>query len=241
MNSNPRFDLKLWPIQSRKCPGSKGFRQNGNSWFMIRRLLPWLLLLPLVGYADEAVLADLLVRIRHIGPVELRYEETRKLELAASPVLAEGRMYSGADGSLVKLQLSPRRIVMAIAEGRMLYFDPEEGRHDSVPLDQAGPAAAQITVFRSLLQGHAEELRPAYEFEPEVRGRHWSLRLTPKPGGNGEEVPSIEISGDEEGRRQRVLIRQPDGETTEYRLEQAGEGQNVEDIIQSLLREAAGE
>lgn len=205
----------------------------------MRKLLPLLCLLSSPGFADETGLADLLGRIRHAGPVELRYEETRKLELATSPVQAQGHMYSGADGSLVKLQLSPKRIVMAIAEGRMLYFDSQENRHDSVSLDQAGVAGTQITVFRSLLQGHAEDLRSSYEFSPTIQGKRWSVRLKPK--AEGDEMPSLEISGEEASRKQRVLIRQPDGESTEYHLEQTGEGPQVEETIRRLLREAAGE
>lgn len=201
----------------------------------------WALFVPLSSpsLADEAMLDNVLTRIRREGPVELRYEETRTLELAASPVRAQGRMYSGADGSLVKLQLSPKRVVMALAEGRMLYFDHGEGRHDSVSLEQAGPAAAQIMVFRSLLQGHVEDLRPSYEFSPLVQGKRWSLRLRPKAGD--AEMPSLDISGEEESRRQRVFIQQPDGESIDYRLEQTGEGQPVEETLRSLLREAAGE
>ena len=77
----------------------------------------WLLLVlwPMAGFTNEAGLAELLGRIRHNGSAEFRYEEIRKLELASSPWNGQGYMLSGADGSLVKLQLQPTRVIMVIS------------------------------------------------------------------------------------------------------------------------------
>ncbi len=199
------------------------------------------LAMPFAGLADEAGLADLLGRIRQTGSAEFRYEETRKLELSSSPVQAQGYMLSGADGSLVKLQLLPKRVIMAIAEGRMVYWDTEQKQRHTVALGQAGQMAGQITVFRSILQGQAEELQQSYDFAPEKHGKLWVLRVSPKPGLSDEDAPSIEISGGEDGRKRQILIRQPDGESTEYRMEKTDEGQHLEYSIQRLLLEAGGE
>jgi hypothetical protein len=198
-------------------------------------------LMPVAGLADEAGLADLLGRIRQSGPAEFRYEETRKLELASSLWQGQGYMLSGADGSLVKLQLLPKRVIMVIAEGRMYYWDPEQKQRHTAPLGHAGQASGQITVFRTILQGHAEELKPTYDFAPEKHGKRWTLRVTPKPGQSDEDGSSIEISGDENERKRQILIIQPDGESTEYRMEKTAEGQRLEYSIQRLLLEAAGE
>jgi len=208
---------------------------------MKRGLLLLLALLPVAGLADEAGLADLFGRIRQGGSAEFRYEETRTLELASSPVQASGYMLSGADGSLVKLQLLPKRVIMAISGGRMVYWDPEQKQRHAAPLGHAGPAAGQITVFRSILQGHAEELQPTYDFASERHGPRWTLRVSPKPGLSDGDAPSIEISGDENALKRHVLIRQPDGESTEYRLEKTAEGPRLDYSIQRLLLEAAGE
>ncbi len=200
-----------------------------------------LALLPMAGLAEEASLADLFVRIRQSGFAEFRYEETRKLELASSPWQAQGYMLSAADGRLIKLQLQPKRIIMAIAGERMYYWDPEQKQRHAAPLGQAGLAAGQITVFRSILQGHAEELQPTYDFAGEKHGKHWVLRVTPKPGQSDEDAPSIEISGDEDGRKQQVLIRQADGESTEYRFMKTSAGPELEYSIRRLLLEATGD
>lgn len=202
----------------------------------------WLLaLLPMAGWADEAGLTELLARIRQNGQTQFHYEETRTLELASSPWHGQGYMLSGADGSLVKLQLQPKRVIMAIADQRMYYWDPEQNQRHSAALGSAGPAGEQIAVFRSILQGRTKELQASYDFVPETHDKRWTLRMTPKPELNEQEAPAIEISGDEDDKQRRILIRQADGESTEYRMTKASGPQEQEHSISRLLSEAVGE
>lgn len=200
-----------------------------------------LALLPMTVFGDEIELQALLERIRQTGSAEFHYEEIRKLELASSPWQGQGYMLSGADGSLVKEQLQPTRVIMAIAEGRMHYWDPEQKQRHTAPLGQSGQAAELITVFIAILQGHAEELKSSYDFVPEQHGKRWTLRLVPKSELSNEDAPTIEISGDEDAHKRQVLIRQPDGESTEYRMVKTSEGQQLDNSIQRLLLEAIGD
>lgn len=205
---------------------------------MRRGLCLLLALLPVMAFGGEVGPQTLLDRIRHTGSAEFRYEEIRKLELASAPWQGEGYMLSGADGSLVKQQLQPTRVIMAIAEGRMYYWNPEQKQRHAAPLGQANQAAQQIIVFRTLLQGHAEELMSSYDFVPEQHGKRWTLRLSPKPG---LDAPTIEISGNEDAYKRHVLILQPDGESTEYRMVKISEGQQLDTAIRRLLLEAIGD
>jgi len=208
----------------------------------IKRSLLWCLaLLPALGWADETLLSELLTRIRQNSQAQFRYEETRILELAASPWHGQGYMLSGADGRLVKLQLQPARVIMAIAEQRMYYWDPQQNQRHSAALDSAGPAGEQIKAFRSILQGRTDELQTSYDLAAEKQGKQWRLRMTPKPELNADIIPVIEISGDDEDKQRRILIRQADGESTEYRMQKATEAQQQEYSIQGLLLEASGE
>jgi hypothetical protein len=203
----------------------------------------WLLLAlwPMVGLTDEAGLTELLGRIRHTGSAEFSYQETRKLELASSPWNGQGLMLSGADGSLIKLQLQPMRIIMVSTEQRMYYWDPEQKQRHSAPVGQTGAAGKQITLFRSIIQGHIEGLRSDYDFIPGKHGKLWILRMTPKPELSDEDAPTIEISSDEDDGIRRVQIRQADGEFTEYRMVKTAEGQEVDKSIQRLMLETIGE
>lgn len=208
---------------------------------MKRSLCLLLALSPITVLGGEPELQALLARIRQNGSAEFHYEETRRLELASSPWQGEGYMLSGANGSLVKQQLQPTRIIMAIAEGRMYYWDPEQNQRHSAPLGQSGQAADLITVFIAILQGHADELKSSYDFTPEMHGKQWILRLTPKLDQNNENASTIEISGNEDESKRQILIRQPDGESTEYRMIKTSEGQKPENSIQRLLLEAIGD
>jgi hypothetical protein len=200
-----------------------------------------LALLPMIVLGGEPELQALLGRIRQNGSAEFHYQEIRKLELASTPWQGEGYMLSGTNGSLIKQQLKPTQIIMAIAEGRMYYWDPEQNQRHTAPLGQPGQATDLITVFIAILQGHADELKSSYDFAPEQHGKHWTLRLTPKLDQNDENTSIIEISGDEDQSNRQVLIRQPDGESTEYRMIKTSEGTKPENSIQRLLLEAIGD
>lgn len=206
---------------------------------MKRAIYALLLLLPAFGHADDSALTDLLARIRQDGVAEFRYHETRNLELATAPWQGQGLMLSSADGSLVKLQQQPNRVIMAIAGQKMYYWDAGQNQRHVAPLEQTGPAA-QILVFRNLLQGHIDELRADFELSVDRHDQHWTLRMTPKPD-QADDAASIEISGDQDPGKRQLLIRQPDGDSTEYQLEKTTEGQSAADSIKSLLLEAAGE
>lgn len=206
-----------------------------------RAMFLLLSLLPIAGSADDSVLTELLACIRQTGQAQFRYEETRILELANEPWHGQGQMLSGSDGSLVKLQLQPTRVIMAIAEQRMLYWDPQQNQRHSAALDSAGPAGEQIKVFRTILQGRTDELQTSYDIAAEKQGKQWILRLTAKPEMNADELPSIEISGDDEDKQRRILIKQTDGESTEYRMQKATTAQQQEYSLQRLLLEAIGE
>ncbi len=93
------------------------FRGKNNFSRMKHLLCSLLALLPMTTLGGEPELQALLGRIRQSGSAEFHYEEIRKLELASSPWQGQGNMLSGADGSLVKQQLQPTRVIMAIAEG----------------------------------------------------------------------------------------------------------------------------
>ncbi len=203
----------------------------------------WLLLalLPLIAHADDSELAELLGRIQRHGATEFSYQETRQLELVSSPWQGQGQMLSSVDGSLIKLQLLPRRIIMASTEQRMYFWDPEQKQRHSASADQAGAEAGQIALLRAIIQGRVGELQSNYDVTAKKQGQHWSLRFTPKPELGEQGSPTIEFSGDEDKNQHQILISTPDGESTEYRMTKTAEGPEVENSIQRLRLEARGD
>lgn len=197
------------------------------------------LLLPLTALAGEPEAIALLRDLRPAdGAAEFRYEETRVLELVAEPWHGSGFLLSGADGSLVKLQLSPQRVVMAVADGRMWYYDPAKDERHNASLDSDGAVQRQISAFRAILQGRAEELRTLYRLDAERKQGRWTLRLA---GKEADAVAAIEMSGEDRGPHRTLRIHDADGESTDYRLEKTAGGEAVETKLRGLLREATGE
>ena len=204
-------------------------------WFAL------LLILPMCSLAEDAALSDVLARFQQTGPAKYQYQETRQMELLDAPVQAQGYMLSDAEGTLVKLQLQPSRVIMAIAGQSMFYWDPVQHQRHSAPLSYGGPAARQITVFRSILQGRVEELQAAYDLAAENKSQQWTLRLTPKPDQSDSDMLSIAISGDADDKQRKIVIRQTDDESTEYLISRVVDDQASEYSISSLLREATGD
>ncbi len=198
-----------------------------------------LLLLPIASLAEDKALSDVLARMHEQGPAKYRYQEIRRLELLDAPAQAQGYMLTDDLGTLVKLQLQPNRVIMAIAGQSMYYWDPSQNRRHSAPLSQGGVAAQQIAVFRSVLQGRVEELQTAYDFAAENHGNQWSLRLTPKQDRGDASAPRITISGDTKDRHRNIVIEQADGESTEYSINKAAD--DTEHNISALLREVTGD
>lgn len=208
---------------------------------MKRSLIALLLLMPMLGWADDVALTEVLAHIRHGGSAKFQYRESRRMELVAEPVQAQGYMLTDADGTLVKLQLQPNRVIMAIAGQSMFYWDPAQKQRHVAPLGYGGAAAQQIEVFRSVLQGRVDELQAVYDFSAESHDRQWLLRMTPKPEQGDRTPPLIEISGDADHGKRKLLIRQADGEETEYLIVKVSDDQAGDHTIAALLREATGD
>jgi hypothetical protein len=168
-----------------------------------------------------------------------RYQETRTLELINAPWHGAGLLFSEADGTLIKLQLSPERIIMAITATHMYYYHAAAGRRYAAPLDLSAPMVAQIGAFRALLQGRAEELDANYDVGVERHGGRWILHMSGKTPDNTGLM--LEASGDEAKAQRKIIMRQADGEKTEYLIEPASAPQLSGLSAARLLAEAAGE
>jgi hypothetical protein len=215
--------------------------RTGLKSLALRLMLAPALLMPATGFPEPPDASNVLESFRQTAAAEYRYEETRTLDMMAAPWKGSGYLFSSPDGALIKLQLAPEKAIMAISGDRMLYYDAAHGQRQSAPLSFAGPMADQIGTFRAILQGRTEELKAAYDIRSEIRGKHWTLRLTAKEHGDDEPGLAVEISGDANQPRRHIVIQQPDGEKADYVMEKTGEGKHLEAPMQRLLAEATGE
>jgi hypothetical protein len=194
------------------------------------------------GLSNDAVLPEILALLRQPDAAKFLYRETRQLELIISPSQSQGYMLTAANGTLIKLQLQPSRIIMAIAGERMIYWEPEQNLRHNMPLSDGGEAAQQIELFRAILQGQTDKLQTRFDFTAKKHAGQWLLRLTPKPEQGEQHLPTVEISGStDDDNLRKIVIRQADSETSEYHISKILDNEAKDYSISGLLQEAAGD
>lgn len=199
-------------------------------------LLMWLI--PISGICDDSKLDQVLGHFAQDQQGVFNYQETRHLELVSTPWHGEGLMLTASDGSLVKLQLQPERIIMAISGDNLYYWHPGQNQRHNMPISFGEDAARQILIFRQILQGQLSSLQQQYDLTADTDGQHWSLQLRPKPSTE-QFISAISISGNQQQRQ--IVIQQRDGESSEYRIEKADPQITAQYSISQLLQEASGE
>lgn len=203
----------------------RGKRLGGRWW--------WILWLPAALAADPAEQLKLTV------PVQFRYQETRTLALLSRPWHGSGFMLADPDGTLVKLQLAPERVIMIAAPAELLYYHPGRGERRRLQLPAPVPQAEGIELLRQLLKGELEPIRRRYLLDYRESKDGWRLDLTPK---DPESSPfrAIALRGDSEGRRVLEIVeRDGDSSVTELALDEAGD--RLRFTIARLYQEAAEE
>lgn len=197
-------------------------------WFVI--------LLLFVQSVSADTLSEVLSLLHQNTAAKFQYQEIRHLELMTTPWQAQGELYNDANGRLIKLQLQPNRIVMAIADGQMLYWEPAQNQRHTMPLTYEHEATQQIRLFHALLQGHTEELSKDYTFHAEKNAKTWALQLRPKQ----DDLPKLDISGNADNSQRDMVIHQ-DSESTEYHIQRVTNDSALDKTVADLLHEAAGE
>lgn len=195
-------------------------------------------LIPVFGVCDEAKVKEVLAHFVQDQQGVFKYQETRQLELATSPIETQGLMLTDNKGSLVKLQLKPERIIMAISGDALHYWNPAQNQRHQMPVSAGEDAAQQILLFRQLLQGRFDELQQHFQLEAESDDKGWTLRLQPKQADESL-IAAITVSGNSSGRH--MIIRQSDGDSSEYRITPSDPQTAQNYRISALLQEAAGE
>jgi len=193
---------------------------------------------PLFGACDEATLKQVLAHVAQDQQGVFNYQETRQLELATSPIETQGMMLTDSDGSLVKLQLKPERVIMAISGDALYYWNPAQNQRHQMPVSAGEDATQQILIFRQLLQGRLDELQQQFQLDAESDDQGWTLRLQPKQADESL-IAAITVSGNSSGRH--MIIRQSDGDSSEYRITPSAPQTAQHYRISTLLQEAAGE
>lgn len=186
----------------------------------------------------ENTLSALMQRMQSDSAVRIAYTETRALELMDSPWQGSGYMYSLPPDLMLKEQLQPQRVLMAVKGERMFYFDADQDVRRQGEMDEDHPLTLNLAVFKALINADEALLHRVYRVDFAEREQGWVMTLEPRR--RSDSGFGIVISGPEGRQPERIEVRQADGDRSFFTLHRDAEGAEVETEVKRLFRELQG-
>lgn len=197
-------------------------------------LLGLSLLLAHATWADPPAIYQ---RLRLDQTSQFRYLESRSLALLDQPWLGSGYLLAAPDGTLIKLQLSPHRVIMAATARELLYFDSHSGERRRLALPARHPQVAAIGLLQDLLSGRWQRIETQYQAQLQESTGGWRLTLTPTAV---TDAPFAKITLEGDDRRRILTLEEADGDRSRTEMELDQRGATLQYTIARLLREAGG-
>ncbi|GAB4268475.1 MAG: hypothetical protein Kow0065_18850 [Methylomicrobium sp.] len=186
----------------------------------------------------EDTLYDLMQRMQTKAAVRIAYTETRSLELLDSPWLGSGYLYSLPPDLMLKQQLQPERVLMAVQGQKLFYFDPNQDIRRQAELDIDNPLTLNLAVFKALVGGDEALLYKIYRVDFNAQEQGWMMTLKSKRSSDSDF--RIVISGPAGQQAESLVITQADGDSSRFTLRQDAEGAEVASEVTHLLEELLG-
>jgi len=197
-------------------------------------------ILPTLAHSAES-LEEVMARMAAHKAIKTSYKETRYLDLLDEPWSGTGFFYAKPPSQLVKLQLSPERVVMAANQKSLWYYDAKHGLNFDGKISQDDPVTMGVASFQALINGDLKRLQSLYQLRFNTGNGYWSLLFLPKPEIKLMKLPQMEVSGQEGKAAQKIVVQQPDSvDHSEYLLGKTVEGTKPDSEIAELMREAKG-
>lgn len=187
-------------------------------------------------HADDS-LSALMDRTKTQSAVKITYQEIRRLEFMDQPWYGSGIMYSMPPNLLIKEQLQPTRVLMAIEGNNVFYLDANVQHQGEV--DENDPLSLSVMVFKALMNGDEALLQRYYAIEFSTHLQRWLLSLKAK--NSSSSGISIIISGLSGGQAELIKINQADGDVSEILLNEIDNSPKVMETVQRLYQELQGE
>ena len=198
----------------------------------------WLILGVNLSYAEDSV-AQLMQRMKTDTAVKIAYQETRTLELMDQPWQGSGYMYSIPPDLMIREQLQPQHLLMAVDGNKMFYFDPENDVRHQAEMDQDNPLSLNMAVFKALINADEALLNTVYLVEFTSKPQRWLMNLKPKQ--DCESGFNITVSGAVDQQADSIKIQQADGDLSEFVLQKVVAGDELETTVKQLYQTLVGE
>ncbi|MDD5276952.1 MAG: outer membrane lipoprotein carrier protein LolA [Methylovulum sp.] len=209
----------------------------------VKRLWLALFLCLAALFANEAYaetpLSALMRSMKSDAAVRMAYQETRTLELMDKPWKGSGYLYSLPPDLMIKEQVQPERVLMAIKGDKMFYFEPANKVRHQVEIAEDNPLSLNVGVFKSLINADEALLHRLYQVEFHARTKDWAMILTPKQ--DTRSGFSILISGLAQQQADTLKVKQADGDFSEFTMQKDAAGAEVKTAADRLYRELLGE
>jgi Outer membrane lipoprotein carrier protein LolA-like len=194
------------------------------------------LFLTAVGCASaEDSLLKLMQKLKSEPTPRVAYEETRHLKLMTEPWHGSGYLYSLPPELMIREQIKPERVLMGIKGDKAYYFDSVKNERHQQDLGSGDELNSPVTVFKALVNADEALLRSLYQIDFTSSPQDWSLELKPKQKTGS--VSKIIVSGLSGQQANKIYILQEDGDTSEFNLQKATGGGNVNKLYKELLGE----
>jgi len=189
--------------------------------------------------ADDSISA-LMKRMHSDVAVKISYQENRTLELFDQSWQGSGNMYSTATGIMLREQLQPRRLLMAINKNELFYYDPDKHIRHQGKMQEGDPVTLQFAVFQALINADEGLLRRLYNIEFIRKPQRWLMTLSSKQTDSGFRII---VSGPLSKKVDTIIIEQADGDLSEFMLadDNTVTSEQVVNTVKRLYGELIGE
>ena len=193
-----------------------------------------LLLLSFQAIAEDT-LVTVLERMRSTTAIKLAYQETRFMDMLDQPWHGRGFMYSVPGNIMIKEQTEPEKILMAIIDDKMFYYDIDNDIRHQGKLDEDNPMSLNIAVFKALMSADRKLLEQFYHIDFIPGETHWEIILSDK--NNPDSNFKIIIQGPAGQAANHIVIQQDEDDKSVLKLSQTATDSSVEQYIQALLKQ----
>jgi len=162
------------------------------------------------------------------------------MDLLAGPWHGSGVLYADPPDRMVKLQVQPVRIVMAVDGDRMWYYDSLRRVRYSAPIREDDERSVLIIVMQALLNGDRARLERDFRVEFSVEPDTWRLELAPGSTGAPKARSFVLVSGPVGEAAKRIVLQQSDGDRNELLLTKIADRERLAATIDLLIEEAEG-
>lgn len=187
----------------------------------------------------EGTLSALMQRMKSESAVKIAYKETRILELFDQPWVGSGIMYSRQPDLMIREQIQPSRLLMGVKGNEMYYMDPEKDIHHKSAMDEANPLSLNILIFKALINADEILLHRLFLVKFSTNPKRWVMTLTPKK--THDSALNIVVSGIANQQLDTIIVKQKDGDTHEFTLQNMAKDDRIKNTIDRLYLELLGE